>query len=157
MLAPPDQRRAKHDGGGVEDDDDHQPAQHLDRHVLTMKAATRTAGMPPMARPSTTRRSISPIWMWRMLAPAPHQAGARRHDREAQPRVHAHQAEHDQRRRIIADAEIEQNAEHEIGGDRDDRQHQRQAVRRSAAAETDGGWSSGTAPAASNKAIATTS
>ena len=39
-----------------------------------------------------------------------------------EPRVHPHQAEHDQGRRIIADPEIQQDAEDEIRGDGDDRQ-----------------------------------
>ena len=84
--------------------------------------------MPPIARPSTILRSIWPIWMWRMLAPAPVSAAPPAMIGKAQPRVHAHQAQHDQRRRVIADAEVEQDPEDEVGDDRDDHQRQRQAA-----------------------------
>ena len=56
--------------------------------LLTMKAATRTAGMPPMARPSTTGKLILPILMYECWL-LRHTGGSGSHDRGAQPRVHA--------------------------------------------------------------------
>ena len=89
--------------------------------------------MPPMARPSTTGKSDLPNPDMTNAGSCAAQAGSGSHDREAQPRVHSHQAEHDQRRRIIADPEIEQHPEQEVCGDCDDHQHRRQSVGRTAA------------------------
>ena len=47
-----------HDRRGIKHDDNDQPAQKLDGMLLTMNAATSTAGMPPSASPTTTLRSI---------------------------------------------------------------------------------------------------
>ena len=46
------------------------------------------------------------------------QRRTRRHNREAQPRVHAHQAEEHERRRVVADTEVQKDAEAEAGSDR---------------------------------------
>ena len=57
-----------------------------------------------------------------MPAPAPMSDGAAAMIGKHQPRVHAHQAQQHQRRRVIADPEIREDPEGEVGDDRDDRQ-----------------------------------
>ena len=79
-----------------------------------MNAATRTDGIAPIVRPSTTRQSSLTLPHALHAGRDAGESCARRHDRESQPRVHPHQAKHCQRRRIIPDPEAEQDAEHEI-------------------------------------------
>ena len=138
----PDPGRPDHHGGRIEHDDEDQPAQDFERHLLDDEGGDEHRGDAADGEAEHDPRSTWPMAMWRTLAPSAHQRAAGRHDRKAEPRVHAHQAQHHQGRRIIADPEIGEDAEAEAGEDGDDRQRRAAGRTRSRRRGTGGGWSS---------------
>ncbi len=125
----------RHHRGRVDHDDEDQPAQIFERHLLDDiggdEDRRNAADGEPEHHPHV---DLADADMLDAGARA-HQAGAAGHDRKAEPRIHAHQAQDHQGGRVIAHPEIGEDAAGEIDEYGEDHQPRRQAVRGAAARE----------------------